>query len=97
MLTFDSSAYLNSIKDRIVGQRLIWAASGDNKAHKNNKYRNMRLLAWIWTIIHNGMLFSAVTYRILKGFEWYQVIPLLSLDLFNLWSVHRFLLFTSKF
>jgi hypothetical protein len=89
-------AYLNSIKDRIVGQRLIWAASGDNRAHKNNKYRNMRILACVWTIIHNGLLVGAVTYRLLKGFPWYQVIPLLLLDLFNLWGVHRFLFFTSK-
>ncbi|MCJ1366171.1 hypothetical protein MMC16_005297 [Acarospora aff. strigata] len=88
-------AYINSIKDRIIGQKLNWVASGDGKAHGNDKYRNMRLLAWAWTIIHNGVLIAAVIYRLLKGFPWYQVIPLLLLDAFNLYTAHRFLFFTA--
>ncbi|KAG8531810.1 uncharacterized protein KY384_003446 [Bacidia gigantensis] len=78
-------AYVNSIFDRIRGNALNWAASGDAKAHKNNKYRNMRLLCWGWTITHNTALFVAVGYRLAKGFPYYQVIPLILLDLFNLY------------
>ena len=88
-----SYAYINSIKDRIMGNALNWCASGDAKAHKNNKYRNMRLLAWAWTIAHNTALITAVAYRLAKGFPFYQVIPLLLLDIFNLYCSHRFLLF----
>ena len=90
-------AYVNSIKDRIVGQKTIWAASGDTKAHNNNKYRNMRLVAWAWTIIHTSALVSAVAYRLAKGFPWYEIFPLLLLDAFNLNSVHRFLMFKKDY
>ena len=86
-------AYVNSIKDRIVGQKTIWAASGDAKAHKNNKYRNMRLVAWAWTIMHTSALVSAVVYRLVEGFPWYEILPLLLLDVFNFYGVHRFLMF----
>ncbi|KAL9100851.1 MAG: hypothetical protein Q9163_003817 [Psora crenata] len=92
--TIMSYAYVNSIKDRIVGQKLNWAASGDLKAHKNNKYRNMRILAWAWTISHNTALITAVAYRLSTGFPWWQVIPIILLDAFNLYASHRFLLFT---
>ena len=86
-------AYINSIKDRVMGNALNWAASGDAKAHRNNKYRNMRLLAWAWTIAHNTALVTAVAWRLARGMEWYQVVPLLGLDVFNFYCAHRFLFF----
>ena len=91
--TIMAYAYMNSIWDRFAGNALNWAASGDAKAHKSHKYRNMRLLCWAWTILHNGALVSAVAYRLAKGFPWYQIVPLLLLDVFNLYGTHRFLLF----
>lgn len=86
-------AYLQSFLDRIFGTKLSWVPSGDNKSHKNNRYRNMRVLAWCWTIAHNGLLISASVYRIMGGLAWWQVFPALLLDAFNLFIVHRFLFY----
>lgn len=86
-------AYFNSFLDRIFGTKLVWAPSGDNKAHKNHRYRNMRILAWCWTIAHNTLLITGVVYRICGGLAWYQVIPALALDVYNFVVVHRFLFY----
>lgn len=69
-----------------------WVSSGANKTSKNTRYRNMRILAWVMTILHYGNLISAVTYRLLTGFPWYHVLPLLILDAFWLFCAHRFLI-----
>ncbi|KAK4661320.1 uncharacterized protein QC763_0115310, partial [Podospora pseudopauciseta] len=46
VMIVQSYAYLTAIKDRLFGIELLWAASGDKKAHKkSNKFRNMRLLS----------------------------------------------------
>jgi len=68
-----------------------WVASGANKSSKNSRYRNMRILAWVLTILHTGNLVSAVTYRLLKGFPWYHLLPMLILDAFWLFISHMFL------
>jgi len=68
-----------------------WVSSGSNKNSKNTRYRNMRILAWVITILHEGNLIAAVTYRLLKGFPWYNVLPMLILDAFWLFCSHRFL------
>jgi len=86
-------AYLHAIWDRFFGTKMTWLPSGDGKAHKNNRYRNMRILAWAWTIIHNTVLLTGAAYRISQGMEWYQIIPALILDAFNFLCVHRFLLY----
>lgn len=91
--TINQYAYVSSIKDRIVGKKLNWAASGDAKAHGDSKYRNMRILAAGWTIATNTALFTGVGYRLAIGFPWWQVIPLLLLDVWNLYIVHLFILF----
>jgi len=69
-----------------------WVSSGSNKKSKNTRYRNMRILAWVLTIIHYSNLIAAVTYRLLTGFPWYNVLPLLVLDAFWLFVSHKFLL-----
>ncbi|KAI5366628.1 hypothetical protein Slin14017_G042680 [Septoria linicola] len=86
-------AYLQSFLDRIFGQKLSWVPSGDNKSHKINRYRNMRVLAWAWTIAHNTLLISGAVYRICGGLPWWDVFPALLLDAFNLVIVHPFLLY----
>ncbi|KAJ9131369.1 Cellulose synthase catalytic subunit [Pleurostoma richardsiae] len=91
IMHIQSYAYLTAIKDRLFGIELMWAASGDAKAHKSHKYRNMRILCWMWTCVVLGGMVSAVTYRILKGLEWYQTLPLIILNLYNLYVAHRFL------
>jgi hypothetical protein len=86
-------AYLQAIWDRFFGTKMTWLPSGDGKAHKNHRYRNMRILAWGWTIAHNTFLISGAAVRICQGMEWFQVVPALFLDAFNLLCVHRFLLY----
>lgn len=76
VMLIQSYAYLTAIKDRLFGVELLWAASGDAKAHKSHKYRNMRILAWIWTLLVLGGMVSAVTWRLMHGFPWYNPIPL---------------------
>lgn len=92
VMHIQSYAYLTAIKDRLFNIELMWAASGDAKAHKSNKYRNMRILCWLWAIIVMGGMISAVTYRILKGLAWYQTLPLIILNVYNLYINHRFML-----
>lgn len=92
VMLIQSYAYLTAIKDRLFGIELLWAASGDAKAHKSHKYRNMRTLCWVWTIALVGGMISAVTWRLLHGFEWYNPIPLVVLNLYNVYVSHRFLL-----
>jgi cellulose synthase/poly-beta-1,6-N-acetylglucosamine synthase-like glycosyltransferase len=86
-----SYAYLTAIKDRVFGRALMWAPSGDSKAHKNNKYRNMRTLAWCWLLVWMSALLTGMIYQILRGMHWWNCIPLLCLDTLNLWLAHRFL------
>jgi cellulose synthase/poly-beta-1,6-N-acetylglucosamine synthase-like glycosyltransferase len=92
IMVIQSYAYLTAIKDRILNRGLAWTPSGDTKSHTNNKYRNMRILCAMWTLTITGFLVSGVTYRILKGLEWYNCLPILLLHSFNLVLAHRFLL-----
>ncbi|KAH7061531.1 family 2 glycosyltransferase [Macrophomina phaseolina] len=92
VMVIQQYAYLNAIKDRLFGNGLAWAPSGDAKAHKNNKYRNMRILAWGWLIVWESALIAAIVYRILLGLEWWNIIPILVLNVFNFVIAHRFLL-----
>lgn len=91
VMVVQSYAYLTAIKDRLFGIELLWAASGDKKAHKSNKYRNMRLLCWFWTIMSTGGMISAVSYRLANGFPWYHTLPLIILNLYNFYISHYFL------
>ena len=91
VMHIQSYAYLTAIKDRLFGVELLWAASGDAKAHKSNKYRNMRILCWLWTILIQGSLIGAVVWRLLTGFIWYNTIPLILLNVYNLYVAHTFL------
>ncbi|KAK4237943.1 hypothetical protein C8A03DRAFT_15562 [Achaetomium macrosporum] len=92
VMVVQSYAYLTAIKDRLFGIELLWAASGDKSAHKKtNKYRNMRILCWLWTLVSVGGVVAAVTYRLLNGFPWYHTIPLLVLNAYNLYIAHYFL------
>ncbi|CVL00354.1 related to cellulose synthase catalytic subunit [UDP-forming] [Fusarium mangiferae] len=86
-----SYAYLTAIKDRMFNIELLWAASGDSKAHKSNKYRNMRILCWLWTIIVTGAMAGVVTWKLLTGFTWYHTLPLMIINLYNFYIAHRFL------
>ncbi|KAK0630911.1 nucleotide-diphospho-sugar transferase [Bombardia bombarda] len=91
IMVVQSYAYLTAIKDRLFGIELLWAASGDKKAHKSNKFRNMRILCWIWTLTTVGGMIAAVTYRLVTGFPWYHTLPLIILNTYNLYINHYFL------
>lgn len=91
IMVIQSYAYFTAIKDRIFGRALAWAPSGDSKAHKNHKYRNMRIMAWCWLLTWEGALISGVTFRVLRGMPWWNTLPLLLLDTFNCYLSHRFL------
>jgi cellulose synthase/poly-beta-1,6-N-acetylglucosamine synthase-like glycosyltransferase len=86
-------AYVQAFWDRFFGTKMSWLPSGDPKAHKNHRYRNMRILAWAWTIAANTLLITAAAYRICRGMAWYQVVPASFLYAFNFLCVHRFLLY----
>ena len=98
IMVIQSYAYLTAIKDRVFGRALAWVPSGDNKSHRNTKYRNMRILAWCWIFTYLGALVAALVYRCVtdKTFEAYNAIPLIVLDAMNLFFAHRFLLCVSK-
>ncbi|KAF8545433.1 nucleotide-diphospho-sugar transferase [Trichophaea hybrida] len=91
IMAIQQYAYLTAIKDRLFGTALAWVPSGDTKAHKNNKYRNMRILCWCWTISYEAALISGTTYCLLTGWAWYNFVPILCLNAFNLFITHRFL------
>lgn len=98
IMVIQSYAYLTAIKDRIFGRALAWVPSGDNAGHKNNKYRNMRILAWCWIITYVGLLTGSLVYRTLKDedFKLYNAIPLMVLDAMNIFFAHRFLFCMKK-
>lgn len=113
IMVIQSYAYLTAIKDRLFGRALAWVPSGDTKAHKNNKYRNMRvglppfssprriltglqILAWCWMMTVMGLVIAGTTYQVLRGLPWYDALPLIVLNLFNLFLAHRFLLWSGK-
>ncbi|KAF2208243.1 glycosyltransferase family 2 protein [Cercospora zeae-maydis SCOH1-5] len=96
IMVIQSYAYLTAIKDRLFGRALAWVPSGDNKAHKNNKYRNMRILAWCWSTTTLGAVIAGTIYQILRGLPWYDCFPLLLLTAFNLFLAHRFLLWSGR-
>ncbi|KAI5357509.1 putative glycosyltransferase 2, nucleotide-diphospho-sugar transferase [Septoria linicola] len=96
IMVIQSYAYLTAIKDRLFGRALAWVPSGDTKAHKNNKYRNMRILAWCWSITTVGAVIAGTVYQILRGLPWYDCLPLIVLMLFNLFLAHRFLFWSGK-
>ncbi|ROT38005.1 family 2 glycosyl transferase [Sodiomyces alkalinus F11] len=89
--TVQSYAYLTAIKDRLFNIELLWAASGDTKAHKSNKYRNMRLLCIFWTIMVMGSMIGVVTWRLVTGFTWYHTLPLLIINVYNFYINHYFM------
>jgi hypothetical protein len=96
IMVIQAYAYLTAIKDRLFGRALAWVPSGDTKAHKNNKYRNMRILACCWVTTVTGALVSGVVFRVLRGLAWYDCLPVLLLDIFNIFLAHRFLLCHGK-
>ena len=88
-------ACLQGILDLITGNNAGWRPSGGNStARKNNRYRNMRILAWGWTITHEIALIAAAVYRIAGGdVAWYNFIPAFVIDFFSLFCIHHFLLY----
>lgn len=94
IMVIQSYAYLTAIKDRLLGTALQWAPSGDNKAHKNNKYRNMRILCCCWMFTVTGTMVGGMAYRILLGMHWWNCVPLLCLNTYNLFVAHRFMFYS---
>ena len=96
-----SYAYLQAILDLIAGRTSGWvpsgvqtgAGAGGNTARQHRRYRNMRNLAWAWTVTHTGLLAAAGAYRVAGGMPWYNLVPVLVIDAFNLLCLHRFLLY----
>lgn len=96
VMVIQAYAYLMAIKDRVLGQALAWVPSGDTKAHKNDKYRNMRILAICWCTTVVTMVVAGTIYQCLRGLSFYDCLPLLILNAFNLILSHRFLLWNGK-
>ena len=91
-----SYAYLQSILDVVAGTRSSWIPSGaktSGTGYKNHRYRNMRILAWAWTIANNTVFLAAGAYRVVGGMAWYNLMPVMMINAFNLLCMHRFLLY----
>ena len=90
-----SFAFLQAIWDILRGTRMGWTPTGEGggRVHKNRRYRNMRVLAWGWTIAHNSALITACIYRGATSIAWYNFMPVLVVNAFNLLCIHRFLLY----
>ena len=88
-------ACLQGIWDFLTGNNAGWKPSGGaSTAQKNDRYRNMRILAWGWTITHEIALIAAAVYRVAGGeVAWYNLIPALIIDIFSLVCIHHFLLY----
>ena len=87
-------ACFQAIWDMIAGNRLNWKPSGGvTGAQKNRRYRNMRILAWGWTITHNSVLIGVAVWRVLGGLGWYNLVPVVVINLISLLWLHRFLMY----
>jgi hypothetical protein len=71
-----SYAYLSALKDRVLGTSFTWVPSGDNKAHRSNRYRNMRRFAIGWTTFYNVAFFAGTAWRLAEGGYWLDYFPL---------------------
>lgn len=96
VMVIQAYAYLMAIKDRLLGQALAWVPSGDTKAHKNNKYRNMRILAICWCFTVLSLITAGTIYQCLRGLPFYDCLPLIILNLFNMILSHRFMFWHGK-
>ncbi|KAF2400292.1 nucleotide-diphospho-sugar transferase [Trichodelitschia bisporula] len=94
IMVIQSFAYLHALVDKITGSGLQWIPSGDAKAPRSNKYRNMRAVAWLWWIAVVGGMASVVTWRVAHSFHWYHTMPLILLNAYNLYLAHPFLLYS---
>lgn len=97
VFTIQQYAYLMALKDRVFGTTAAWVPSGNNSAHKNkkkvggnNKYRNMRILCGVWMGGSAVGVIVGVTLRIVQGYKWYNFLPILLLDAYNLFIAHKF-------
>ena len=87
-------ASLHSIWDLMFGKSLNWKPTGGSGgSRKNAKYRNMRILAWGWTIAHTTALIVVVVYRVVGGLRWFNLMPIFVMNAISLLWLHRFLLY----
>ena len=83
-------AHLSAIKDKMLGTSLAWVPSGDSRAHKSTKYRNMRRTAIIWTAAMQISLFVGMGVRIPQGLTgWYNFMPMLMVNFLNVSASSR--------
>ncbi|KAK7227579.1 hypothetical protein V2G26_015582 [Clonostachys chloroleuca] len=84
---------LMAIKDRLFKIDAPWAVSGDAKAHKSDKHRNMRIFCCIWVIIVAGAMIGLGVWRLLPGGgldAWYDPLPLFLFTEYNLYKTYYF-------
>ena len=87
-------ASLQAIWDLIAGNRLSWKPSGGaGSVQKNRRYRNMRILAWGWTVAHTSVFIVVGVWRVVEGLGWYNLTPILVVNSINILWLHRFLLY----
>ena len=87
-------ASAQALWDMIAGNRLSWKPSGGTAgAQKNRRYRNMRILAWAWTIAHTSVFVAVAVWRVVEGLAWYNLVPILVVNSINILWLHRFLLY----
>jgi hypothetical protein len=92
IMMIQSYPYLNATKDRLLRNGSAWALSGDNKSHRNNRYRHMRILCAFLTIIVTRFSVAGCAYRMILDIHFYNCIPLLLSHSLNSVLTHRLLL-----
>ncbi|TEB37616.1 nucleotide-diphospho-sugar transferase [Coprinellus micaceus] len=104
VFTLQQYAYTMAIKDRIFGTTAGWVPSGDNTAHvtaapeqrkkkPHTKYRNMRIVCFIWVWGTGATMFAGVAYRIWEGWYWWHFLPIMLFDAFQLFQSHKFIFY----
>jgi hypothetical protein len=48
--------------------------------------------AWIFSCM--GGIVAGTTLRILQGYPWYNFLPVLALDMFNIFVAHKFIFYS---
>ncbi|KAJ6535854.1 nucleotide-diphospho-sugar transferase [Mycena vulgaris] len=87
-------AHLMALKDNLFGTLAVWVPSGDatikNSSSANNKYRNMRILSFIWVYGTTGVILAGAGLQIARGFHWYNFLPALLFQAYIVLRTSRF-------
>lgn len=85
-------AHLMALKDHLFGTFAVWVPTGDKAMQKpargstSKKYRNMRILCFLWVYSTTAAVIAGAGWQISRGLHWYDFLPAL---LFHVYTVFR--------